>query len=303
MAATSLSENEPGVAEAFRLPDAARLRVRTLANESISVTEIQVNRNGFGMTEPIPYQDAGMLAVQLRAIAFHEAMTDDKPVPVYDIRPGDTLFYDMRRDPRANVMTRSHSLHFVLPRKLIQEIAAAIEGNLIDGFRPATGDIVRDVRLARLARSILPVLRNPERASALFTSHFALALGIYACWRYGGMLAPQQPTGELCKLQIRLSQEIIAANLDGGIALGEVASLCGLPTRRFLTAFRDTLGMSPYQWLQVRRLELARTLLRGRKHEIVEIATLCGFADEAHFSGAFSRATGLTPVDWLERLQ
>ena len=73
----------------------------------MGVTEIKVERDGVGLTDPMPYTDAAMLAVQLRAIPFHEAMTDGKAVPVYDIRPGDTLFYDMRRDPQANVMTHA----------------------------------------------------------------------------------------------------------------------------------------------------------------------------------------------------
>jgi AraC-like DNA-binding protein len=268
----------------------------------MGVTEIKVERDGFGLTDPMPYTNAAMLAVQLRAIPFHEAMTDGKAVPVYDIRPGDTLFYDMRRDPQANVMTPSHSLHFVLPSSLLDDVAAMIGSHRIEGLFPPTGAVVHDRHLARLATAILPSLHAPTRTTALFTSHFTLALGIYACWRYGGMQAPRQPAGELCVLQTRLATEYISANLDGGIELGELAAVCGMPLRHFIVAFRDTFGMAPHQWLALRRIDMARSLLEGGQHELSEIASASGFIDEPHLVESFTRAIGATPLNYLAQL-
>ena len=291
------------VAEAFRRPDAARIVVRTLDNASLGVTEIEVDRDGFGLTDPIPYTDAQMLAVQLKAIPFHEAITEGKPVPVYDVRAGDTLFYDMRLDPRANVPTSSHSLHFVLPRSLLDGIAEAIESHPIDHLFPPTGAAVHDAQLTRLARSILPALRNPTEATALFSSHFMLTLGLYVCWRYGGMQAPKQPTGHLCRLQTRIAKEYLAANLDGGVELGELSRICGMPAHRFGIAFRETLGVAPYQWLMQHRLELAKSLLRQTGKAIADVAALCGFADTDHFTRTFTQVTGLTPDGWRAQAQ
>jgi len=284
------------------MPEAARLVVRTLDSSSMGITEIKVDREGFGLTDPIPYTDAAMLAVQLRAIPFHEAMTDGKAVPVHNITPGDTLFYDMRRDPQANVMTPSHSLHFVLPRALLNDVAATIESHRIEGLFPPTGAAVQDRHLAKLALAILPALHRPTRTSALFTSHFTLTLGIYACWRYGGMQAPKQPQGELCGLQTRLATEYISANLDGGIELGELAAVCGMPLRQFVVAFRDTLGMAPYQWLALRRIDLAKSLIDGGRHEMGEVAAASGFADETHLVESFTRAIGTTPLNYRAQL-
>ena len=114
------------------------MSVRTLNRASLLVTEIKLDRDGFGATDPIPYTDAAMIALQMRAIPFHEAMTDGRPVPVHDIRPGDALFYDMRRDPRANVMTRSHSLHLVLSRRLLNQVAEIADAPPVDEVGPPT---------------------------------------------------------------------------------------------------------------------------------------------------------------------
>jgi AraC-like DNA-binding protein len=291
------------VAEAFRKPDAARIVVRTLENASLGVTEIEVEDDGFGLTDPIPYTDAAMLAVQLKPIPFHEAISAGKPVPVYDVRPGDTLFYDMRLDPRANVPTSSHALHFVLPRSLLDGIADTIDSHHIDHLFPPTGAAVQDAQLARLARSVLPALRNPTEATALFSSHFMLTLGLYVCWRYGGMQAPQQPAGHLCRLQTRIAKEYLAANLDGGVELGELSRICGMPAHRFGVAFRETLGLAPHQWLTQHRLELAQSLLRQTRKAISDIAALCGFTDTDHFTLSFTQLTGLSPDGWRAQAQ
>jgi AraC-like DNA-binding protein len=55
------------------------------------------------------------------------------------------------------------------------------------------------------------------------------------------------------------------------------------------------LGTSPYRYLLMRRLDLARELIhQGRA--LVEVAYDAGFADQAHFTRVFRSAVGLTPA-------
>jgi AraC-like DNA-binding protein len=270
---------EAGIAEAFAQPEAQRLRVRAIDKSSLGITEIRLDRDGFGETAPIPFADAIMIALQLRAIPFHEAMTDNKPVPVHGIRRGDSLFYDMRRDPRANVVTRSHSLHFVLSRDLLDEVARETGTRSIDEARPQTGVVVRDPQLMRFGKRALAALRKPGESNALFVSHLALALGIYTATRYGGATPVDARGATLSPVQIRLAKELISASLNSPLEIAELAAACGMATRAFLVAFREATGMAPYQWLLVRRAEMARSLVAAGRHHPGEIIALCGFAD------------------------
>lgn len=62
--------------------------------------------------------------------------------------------------------------------------------------------------------------------------------------------------------------------------------------------FRALLGTSPYRYLQHRRVDLAKQLLReGAK--LAEAAHGAGFADQSHFGRTFRKAVGLTPREWL----
>jgi AraC-like DNA-binding protein len=54
------------------------------------------------------------------------------------------------------------------------------------------------------------------------------------------------------------------------------------------------LGTSPYRYLLLRRLDLAREGIR-RWRPLAEVACDTGFADQAHFTRAFRSAFGVTP--------
>ncbi len=62
--------------------------------------------------------------------------------------------------------------------------------------------------------------------------------------------------------------------------------------------FRALLGTSPYRYLQHRRIDLAKRLLREGE-TLAEAAHGAGFADQSHFGRTFRKAVGLTPKEWL----
>jgi AraC-like DNA-binding protein len=55
------------------------------------------------------------------------------------------------------------------------------------------------------------------------------------------------------------------------------------------------LGTSPYRYLLMRRLELARQRIH-RECPLADVACEAGFADQAHFTRVFKSAFGLTPA-------
>ncbi|HWN51161.1 MAG TPA: AraC family transcriptional regulator, partial [Xanthobacteraceae bacterium] len=60
----------------------------------------------------------------------------------------------------------------------------------------------------------------------------------------------------------------------------------------------------PYQSLNKTRVERAKELLKDPRCELAEIALLCGFVDQSHFTRAFSKSEGYSPGRWrrLNRL-
>ena len=92
----------------------------------------------------------------------------------------------------------------------------------------------------------------------------------------------------------------IRDNLGEPITVGTLAEIARMPPERFGSAFRDATGMSVRLWQMDYRVRNAQRLLMDNPNEsLTEVATLCGFADQSHFSRAFLKVVGLTPTAWL----
>jgi len=76
--------------------------------------------------------------------------------------------------------------------------------------------------------------------------------------------------------------------------LADVARVAGVSREHLHRLFRNTLGVTPGQYLRLSRIALARQLLR-RGEPIIAAAGACGFADQAHFTRWFKRYLGVTP--------
>jgi methylphosphotriester-DNA--protein-cysteine methyltransferase len=61
--------------------------------------------------------------------------------------------------------------------------------------------------------------------------------------------------------------------------------------------FKQSLGVSPHQYLIQVRVNSARWLLSAGSGErsLAEVATAVGFADQSHLTRHFQRMTGVTP--------
>jgi AraC family transcriptional regulator len=56
--------------------------------------------------------------------------------------------------------------------------------------------------------------------------------------------------------------------------------------------------MSPHRYVILKRVELARELLRNPSLLVEEIAVAVGFAHHSHLTRHFRRVTGLTPAQF-----
>jgi AraC-like DNA-binding protein len=79
----------------------------------------------------------------------------------------------------------------------------------------------------------------------------------------------------------------------------ELEHVTGLTRYDLSRQFRIMLGTSPYRYLLMRRLDLARERIHGHAR-LVDVAYEAGFADQAHFTRAFRSALGLTPARYRE---
>jgi AraC family transcriptional regulator len=80
--------------------------------------------------------------------------------------------------------------------------------------------------------------------------------------------------------------------------LADLADVAGMSQFHFSRMFKQSMGISPHQYLLQQRVEQAKQLLKGKKLAIAEIALQCGFNSQSHLSKHFREATGMTPSDY-----
>jgi len=83
-----------------------------------------------------------------------------------------------------------------------------------------------------------------------------------------------------------------------GVTLPAIAKTVHLSPFHFHRRFTEQLGITPKHYLFDCQIARAQELLLESGHELEEIAKLCGFAHQSHFTSRFKQATGLTPTRW-----
>ncbi|WP_066529261.1 AraC family transcriptional regulator [Erythrobacter sp. CCH5-A1] len=90
----------------------------------------------------------------------------------------------------------------------------------------------------------------------------------------------------------------IEARLNCPITLKELADLAQLSPYHFARVFKQATGRSPYDHVRWRRITRSTALIARSELKIAEISASTGFASAAHFSSAFQRAAGISPLQF-----
>ena len=85
------------------------------------------------------------------------------------------------------------------------------------------------------------------------------------------------------------------------LTIERLAALAGLSPFHFIRAFRAATGLTPHQYLRIRRIERAKELLVTTPMPVTEICDAVGFQSLGSFSSLFRKLTGETPAAFRAR--
>jgi AraC-like DNA-binding protein len=102
----------------------------------------------------------------------------------------------------------------------------------------------------------------------------------------------------LARWQSRAAIEYISAKLASQLTLAEIAKVVCISTGHFSRGFKISHGVSPWAYIMMARVERAKFMLRATREPLSQIASACGFADQAHLCRAFRRCVGVSPGNW-----
>ena len=141
---------------------------------------------------------------------------------------------------------------------------------------------------------------------SLYVDSIARALVIHLLRAYASISSRSAANrGALSAAQARMVREYIDTHIADTLDLPTLASSIGLDHApcSFARHFRRYFGKPPHTYLIDRRLERARRLLAQSGLAIKDIATECGFSDQAHLTRLFRRTHGITPAAFRRQQQ
>ncbi|RJG14163.1 AraC family transcriptional regulator [Pseudomonas cavernicola] len=96
-------------------------------------------------------------------------------------------------------------------------------------------------------------------------------------------------------LNVERLDAYIGEHLARRISVAELAQVVCLSPSHFHAQFKDSVGLTPHQYLLKTRLDRAARLLRESALPLIRIAEECGFSSQSALTTAMRRYLGLTP--------
>lgn len=94
---------------------------------------------------------------------------------------------------------------------------------------------------------------------------------------------------------IRSVMQYIFEHYDETISVNKLAEIAGYSRANFFRFFKKLTSMTPNDFINMYRVNVARDMLTRGEQSLTEIALSCGFYDMAHFSHIFKKTVGTSP--------
>jgi AraC family transcriptional regulator len=195
---------------------------------------------------------------------------------------------------------RPFSLLFIDPNQLTQVAYEAIANHRVDLISRYA---MSDPFIEQIERSLSLEIEANSSRSQLFVESLTTALSIHLLRHYSTWQQPlREANGGLSRRQLQQVIEYINERLNEDLSIAEIASELQISRYYFSRLFKQSVGVSPYQYVMEQRIEAAKQLLRKTVLSIAAIAQQTGFSNQNQLTIQFRKSTGTTPSNYRKQL-
>lgn len=161
--------------------------------------------------------------------------------------------------------------------------------------------ITQDALIHQIGLGLKAQLNTNGSDSHLYAESAATFLAVHLLQNYTTRKSSiREYEGGLPQKKLKQAVDYIQDNLAREISLNELANELGISRYYFCRLFKQSIGLSPHQYVIQQRVERAEQLLLQGEMSIADVAQVCGFAHQSHLTRHFKRLTGVTPKTLLK---
>ncbi|TBR56919.1 hypothetical protein B4U84_26090 [Westiellopsis prolifica IICB1] len=158
-----------------------------------------------------------------------------------------------------------------------------------------------DPLIYQIGLALKSQLESNEWDSKLYAESAASMLAVHLLQHYSARKHTiREYTGSLPKYKLRQVVDYINAHLDQNLDLTELALLVQMSHYHFVRLFKQSAGITPYQYLIKCRLEKVKSLLVNTDLSMAEIAKRTGFSSHSHLTRLFCKHLSVTPREYRQ---
>jgi len=284
------------VAEHFAMPGRSVSEFRLGGQMGLAATRLSCDKQFRERTRTAPCEDAFSILYQVEDLEWHSCWLGGRRQHSGRFNARAVSVVDLRDDPQWQFKGRFSAMQFYVPTQALSAIADEHGAAPITALRWERG--ARDDLLWALSEALLHAAAGGA-SSSLLVDQLSLSLLTHFAQAYGGLEpASAGQFGRLAAWQERRAKEIMAARLASNLTIAQVAGECRLTASHFARAFRKSTGVAPHRYLTQLRIEAAKQHLSRANIPLSDIALICGFGDQSHFTRVFRQFVGASPGAW-----
>lgn len=196
------------------------------------------------------------------------------------------------------------------PRYIWSPQSGSFDNALLDPFFNRGKDVLKHIeaddllstQIAEIIQKVKNELAECKSGHEVMARSYLFQILVLLSRRYNKEKPAQSVhIGRLNDMEAAL--RFIDQNITSAISLDEIALNANMSRTYFCTVFKKLNGLSPWEYIGLKRIQMAQKLLEKSAKSILEISLECGFNNISHFNRAFKNATGRKPSEYRSKFK
>ena len=188
----------------------------------------------------------------------------------------------------------------ILPEAIAQIDPDVVNPDLVE-LIPTFAKAKPDLLIQGVGMAIKQSLENNLGEDNFYIEHLSNAIYAHLLQHYCTKKVNFKGyAGGLSSPKLKQAVEYINDNLDKSIKLKDLAVEMNISQYYFSRLFRESIGISPHQYIIKQRVEKAKLLLVNTPLPLADLALKCGFSSQSQMTMHFRKLVGTTPKKYRD---